>query len=108
MTEIKTRVKLPATAAAGEVVTIRALIAHRMESGFRKGADGQLVPRQIINRFSCDLNGVNVIDVALDTAISANPYFEFQARIDAAGIFNFTWYDDDSAVYSETAQIAIR
>jgi sulfur-oxidizing protein SoxZ len=78
-----------------------------MESGQRKGADGNLIPRKIINRFTCDLNGVNVIDVAIEPAVSTNPYFEFDAKVDAAGEFKFTWYDDDGSVYEDTKPIAI-
>ena len=68
--DAKPRVKVPKSAAAGEVVTIKALISHKMESGQRKDADGKLIPRSIINRFTCDLNGVNVIDVAIEPAVS--------------------------------------
>ncbi|WP_128514889.1 thiosulfate oxidation carrier complex protein SoxZ [Tabrizicola thermarum] len=105
--EVKPRVKTPKSAAAGEVVTIKALISHPMESGQRKGADGNLIPRRIINRFTCDLNGVNVIDVAIDPAVSTNPYFEFDAKVDAAGEFKFTWYDDDGSIYEDVKPIAI-
>ena len=105
--EVKPRVKVPKSAAAGDVVTIKALISHKMESGQRKGSDGNLIPRQIINRFTCDLNGVNVIDVALDPAVSTNPYLEFDAKVDAAGEFKFTWYDDDGSVYEDVKPIAI-
>jgi len=105
--DAKPRVKVPKSAAAGEVVTIKALISHKMESGQRKDADGKLIPRSIINRFTCDLNGVNVIDVAIDPAVSTNPYFEFDAKIDAAGEFKFTWYDDDGSVYEDVKPIAI-
>lgn len=105
--EVKPRVKVPKSAAVGEVVTIKALISHAMESGQRKGSDGNLIPRKIINRFTCDLNGVNVIDVAIDPAVSTNPYFEFDARVDAAGDFKFTWYDDDGSVYEDVKPIEI-
>lgn len=105
--DVKPRVKVPKTAAVGEVVTIKTLISHPMESGQRKGSDGNLIPRSIINRFTCDLNGVNVIDVALDPAISTNPYFEFDAKVDAAGDFKFTWYDDDGSVYEDTQAITV-
>ncbi|WP_444464212.1 thiosulfate oxidation carrier complex protein SoxZ [Rhodobacter capsulatus] len=103
--DAKPRVKVPKSAAAGEVVTIKALISHKMESGQRKDAEGKLIPRSIINRFSCDLNGANVIDVTIDPAVSTNPYFEFDARVDAAGEFKFTWFDDDGAVYTDTKSI---
>ena len=105
--DAKPRVKVPKTAAAGDVVTIKALISHEMESGQRKGEDGNLIPRKIINRFTCDFNGVNVIDVALDPAISTNPYIEFDAKVDAAGEFKFTWYDDDGSVYEDKKSIEI-
>lgn len=105
--DVKPRVKVPKSAAAGEVVTLKTLISHPMESGQRKNADGSVIPRSIINRFTCELNGVNVIDVTLEPAISTNPYIEFDAKVDAAGEFKFTWYDDDGSVYEDIKPIAI-
>jgi len=105
--DVKPRVKVPAQASAGEVVTIKTLISHPMESGQRKDNDGKLIPRSIINRFTCDLNGVNVIDMTLDPAISTNPYIEFDAKVDASGEFTFTWYDDDGSVYEDKKTIEV-
>jgi sulfur-oxidizing protein SoxZ len=104
---VKPRVKVPKSAAAGEAITIKTLISHKMESGQRKDDDGNVIPRSIINRFVCDFNGENVIDVTMEAAISTNPYFEFTATVPEAGEFNFTWYDDDGSVYEETKKIAI-
>jgi sulfur-oxidizing protein SoxZ len=104
---VKPRVKAPKTAAAGESVTIKTLISHKMESGQRKDSDGNKIPRSIINRFTVDFNGQNVIDVELAPAISTNPYFEFEALIPEAGDMKFTWYDDDGSVYEDTKSIAI-
>jgi len=101
------RVKVPKKAAAGDVITIKTLISHPMESGQRKDDDGNLIPRSIINRFTCDFNGQNVIDVTMEPAMSTNPYFEFDATVPEAGDFKFTWYDDDGSVYEETKSIAI-
>jgi sulfur-oxidizing protein SoxZ len=105
--DAKPRVKVPKSAAAGEVVVIKTLISHKMESGQRKDDDGNLIPRSIINRFTCDFNGQNVIDVKMEPAISTNPYFEFQATVPEAGEFKFTWYDDDGDVYEDAKSIAI-
>ena len=96
--DAKPRVKVPKSAAAGESVTIKTLISHNMESGQRKDKDGALIPRSIINRFTCDFNAENVIHVVLEPAISTNPYFEFDAKVPASGEFKFTWYDDDGSV----------
>ncbi|NRB17051.1 MAG: thiosulfate oxidation carrier complex protein SoxZ [Rhodobacteraceae bacterium] len=104
---VKPRVKVPKKAAAGDVVTIKTLISHKMESGQRKGDDGALIPRSIINRFTADFNGQNVIDVTIEPAVSTNPYFQFEALVPEAGEFKFTWYDDDGSVYETAKKIAI-
>ena len=105
--DVKPRVKVPKSAKAGEAVTIKTLISHTMESGQRKNDAGEVIPRSIINRFTCDFNGENVIDITLEPAISTNPYFQFDATVPAAGEFKFTWYDDDGSVYEDTKAIEI-
>ncbi|KEO56299.1 thiosulfate oxidation carrier complex protein SoxZ [Thioclava marina] len=107
MDGVKPRVKVPKKASAGESITIKTLISHPMESGQRKDKDGKVIPRQIINRFTCDFNGENVIDVTLEPAVSTNPYIEFDAKVPAAGEFKFTWYDDDGSVYEDTKSIEV-
>ncbi|MEM9523177.1 MAG: thiosulfate oxidation carrier complex protein SoxZ [Pseudomonadota bacterium] len=104
---VKPRVKVPKTVAAGDVITIKTLISHPMESGQRKDKEGNVIPRSIINRFTCDFNGTNVLDVKLDPAVSTNPYFQFEARVPEAGEVRFTWYDDDGSVYETRKSIAI-
>ncbi len=105
--DVKPRVKVPKSATAGEAITIKTLISHKMESGQRKDSDGNKIPRSIINRFTCEFNGEMVIDVTLEPAISTNPYFEFEATVPEAGDFKFTWYDDDGSVYEETKSISV-
>ncbi|MCR9088757.1 MAG: thiosulfate oxidation carrier complex protein SoxZ [Rhodobacteraceae bacterium] len=104
---VKPRVKVPKSAAAGETVTIKTLISHKMESGQRKDSDGNLIPRSIINRFHVTFNGQEVIDVTIEPAVSTNPYFEFEAVVPEAGEFAFTWYDDDGSVYETSNAVAI-
>ncbi|MEI4197875.1 thiosulfate oxidation carrier complex protein SoxZ [Roseovarius sp. E0-M6] len=104
---VRPRVKVPKTASAGEAITIKTLISHKMESGQRKDSDGNKIPRSIINRFTCDFNGENVIDVTLEPAISTNPFFEFEATVPETGEFQFTWYDDDGSVYETSKKISV-
>ena len=105
--DVKPRVKAPSKAAAGEVVNLKTLISHQMESGQRKNADGTTIPRSIINRFTCEFNGAMVIDVTMEPAISTNPYIEFDALVPEAGDFKFTWYDDDGSGYEDVKSVAI-
>lgn len=107
MDGVKPRVKTPKSAKPGEVVLIKTLISHPMESGQRKDPDGKVIPRQIINRFTAELNGQMIVDVAMEPGVSTNPYFEFEAKVDAAGEFKFTWYDDDGSVYEDVKKIEV-
>lgn len=104
---VKPRVRVPRSAAAGEIITIKTLISHPMETGQRRDSSGNTIPRSIINRFTTDFNGQNIIDVAMEPAISTNPFMEFLAVVPEAGTFTFTWYDDDGSVYTEEKEIAI-
>ncbi len=104
---VKPRVKVPKSAAAGDVITIKTLINHKMESGQRKDKQGNRIPRSIIHRFNCDFNGQNVIDITLEPAISTNPYIQFKAKVPESGEFVFTWYDDDGSVYEARKSITV-
>ncbi len=107
MDGVKPRVKVPKTAKAGEIVTIKTLISHPMESGQRKDKDGKPIPREIINRFTCSFEGQEVLEATLDPAISTNPYIEFDAKVDKSGTFTFTWYDDDGSTYEDKQKIEV-
>lgn len=107
MAESKPRVKVPKTAKAGEVITIKSLISHEMESGQRKDKDGKPIPRQIINKFTCEFNGKPVFTCDLDPAVSANPYLEFSAKVSESGKFKFTWVDDNGSVYETENEITV-
>ncbi len=107
MATAKPRVKVPKSASAGDVITIKTLISHKMESGQRKDKKGNVIPRKIINRFECTFNGATVFSCDIDPAISANPYFEFTAKVMEPGTFRFVWTDDDGAVYETEKTIAV-
>lgn len=108
MASSKPRVKVPKSAAAGDVITIKTLISHKMESGQRKGKDGKIIPRKIINKFEASFNGQPVFSTDIDPAVSANPYLEFTAKITEAGTFTFKWTDDDGTVYEASKDIALK
>lgn len=107
MADAKPRVRVPKTAAKGEIIEIKTLISHIMETGRRKGKDGNLIPRKIINKFEATFNGKPVFTADVHPAISANPYLAFFAKVDESGEFAFKWTDDDGSVYQTTAKIAV-
>jgi sulfur-oxidizing protein SoxZ len=103
----KPRLKVPKEARKGEVIEIKTLIAHVMESGQRKDKDGKPIPRKIINKFTCEFNGKPVFSAALEPAVAANPYLQFYAKVDESGTFKFIWTDDDGTVTTAEEKISV-
>jgi sulfur-oxidizing protein SoxZ len=103
----KPRLKVPKEAKKGEVIEIKTLIAHIMESGQRKDKDGKVIPRKIINKFTCEFNGKPVFSADLEPAIAANPYLQFFAQVNESGTFKFSWTDDDGAVVTAEEKITV-
>src|SRR5665809_84429 len=85
------RVLVPSAAAKGEVIQVKTIISHQMETGLRHDNQGQVIPRKIINRFVCRYGGEVVFSVDLHEAISANPFIEFYLRATQSGRLEFTW-----------------
>ena len=101
------RIKLPASAKVGEVIEIKTLVSHVMETGQRKDADGKAIPRNIINAFSAKFAGAEVFSAELHPGISANPYLSFFMKVPGPGEFEFTWVEDggNTIVDKETLNV---
>ena len=98
---------VPKTARRGEVIEIRALIAHPMETGYRPGSDGQTLPRDLIRRFTCRYDGEVVFAAELYAAVAANPYLAFTTVATASGSLEFVWEGDNGFAQTERAAITV-
>ena len=107
MTTPTPRVLLPGGATKGEVFQVRTVISHQMETGLRHDAQGQVIPRKIINRFVCRYGGVEVFSVDLHEAVSANPFIEFYLRATESGRLEFVWEEDGGGVYRLEHDLAV-
>lgn len=101
------RVRVPRSARAGEVVEIRTLAEHPMETGLRRDAAGQAVPRAMLSRLAVRLNGEQVFAADLRNGTSANPYHVFFVRIERASEFEFVWTDEAGRAARATARVAV-
>ena len=98
MAEVKPRIKLDKKQAKkGELVEVKALVQHIMETGQRRDANGNIVPRKILNKFVCTVNGKQVFAADFEPAVSANPYIQFKFKADESGDVVLTWTDDDGS-----------
>lgn len=88
------RIKIPDQAKPGELVEIRVLIRHPMETGFRYDNVGQSIPKNVINQVICSYNGNEVLRADYSSGIAANPYLRFYLRAETSGEIQVSWQDD--------------
>jgi len=100
-------INVPAKAKRGEVIEIKTLIAHPMETGFRVGLSGALIPRDIITSFVATYNGEEIFRAELFPAIAANPFVTFFTTATETGTIEFTWTGDNGFSASEQAPITV-
>ncbi len=104
----KARVKAPKKAKAGDVVTIKTLITHKMESGRRKDKKtGELIPRWIIDKFTAKFNGETFFSADWYGAVSANPYMSFSYKVEKSGEFEFIWNDEKGEVTVKKSKLTV-
>ncbi len=100
-------INAPKTARPGEIVEIKALILHPMETGFRPGANGKIIPRNIIERFVATWGGVEIFRMEFSPAIAANPFVSFFAVARESGTIVFRWTGDENFLVEEQVAVTV-
>lgn len=101
------RIKIPKTARPGEVIEIKTLATHAMETGNRKDAAGDPIPRDIIHTFTATFEGQDVFSANLGPGIAANPYIAFYLKLPGPGALELTWLDDAGTSTIETVPLNV-
>ena len=100
-------INVPARAKRGEVIELKTLISHPMESGYRVGPNGTRIPRDIIREFACTYNGEEIFRAELSPAIAANPFLSFCTIATESGTLAFRWTGDNGFAATATAAITV-
>ena len=100
-------INVPAKVKGGEIIEIKALIQHEMETGFRVGTSGNMIPRDIITDFVCKYNGQEIFRAELFPAVSANPFFAFSTIATESGTLTFEWSGDRGFSATESADVTV-
>ena len=103
----RTLINVPQKARRGEVIEIKTLLSHPMETGYRLDSTGAAIPRDIINRFVCVYNGDEIFRAELFPAIAANPFIAFFTTATESGEIVFSWTDDHGQTQTEIRQITV-
>ena len=107
MAATRALVRLPAIARPGEIIEVRVLLQHPMETGFRPGADGQTLPRNIITRVEARFEGALVFAADCFSAVAANPYISFPLRATSSGALTLSFTGDNGFAHSENARLTV-
>ncbi len=92
--------------AAGELVEVKVLMAHPMESGRRKDAAGELIPAHYIRTVEATCAERVVLTAQWGTAISANPFLGFKFKGGAKGDkVRITWVDSEGDSRSDETTV---
>jgi sulfur-oxidizing protein SoxZ len=100
-------INVPATAKRGEVIAIRTLMSHPMESGFRHTSTGERIARDIVTEFVATYNGEEIFRATLFPAVAANPFITFHTVATESGTIEFRWTGDNGYSATEQAKIAV-
>ena len=100
-------INVPPKAKRGDVIEIKTLISHVMETGFRPDSTGKPVPRDIITDFVCKYNGEEILRAELFPAISANPFLTFSTIATESGTLSFEWTGDNGFAATESVSITV-
>lgn len=103
----RTLINVPAKARRGEVIAIKTLISHIMETGFRHDNVGRPIPRDIITSLVCTYNGQEIFSATLYPAISANPFITFHTVATESGTIDFKWTGDNGFSAEASAKITV-
>ncbi len=100
-------INVPPRARRGEVIEIKTLISHPMETGHRRTQLGAVIPRDIVRRFVCTFNGTEVFRAELHPAIAANPFIVFSTIASESGTLQFHWTGDNGFSVTESVRIIV-
>jgi sulfur-oxidizing protein SoxZ len=100
-------INVPAKAKRGELVAIKTLVSHHMESGFRHTTTGERIPRDIVTSFVASYNGEEIFRADLHAAIAANPFLAFNTVATESGVIRFEWTGDNGFSLVEEAKITV-
>lgn len=90
------RVAAPERARVGEVIELKVMIQHAMESGYRRDAVGESIPRDLIKFFRCTFNGERIFEAEFHPGMAANPLLSFHMRATRSGTLKFEWLDQNN------------
>lgn len=94
----KAHISVPQQAKKGDIIPIKILIRHRMETGYRVDPKGRPIARDIVKRLEVRYAGAQIFAMDFTQGVAANPFVFFHTRAIETGDMVFEWQVQDGHV----------
>jgi len=101
------RLSIPENVAPGDIIELKAMIRHDMESGYRIDIRGENIPRNILTSFECRFDENIIFSADFHPGVSANPLIKFHMRAQKSGTLTFEWTEQTGNVFTKTAMLSV-
>lgn len=94
-------------AANGDIVEVKVLMRHDMETGQRKDASGKIMPAHFIQNLTAKCNDKVVLNAQFGPSVSKDPFLAFKFKGGAKGDkVSVTWMDNKGDTRTDEATIS--
>lgn len=101
------RISIPEKVNAGDIIELKAMIQHPMETGYRRDQKGKVIPQNIITSFRCSYDERTIFEATFLPGIAANPFLTFFVRATHTGTLVFRWTDQVGETWSEKRTLSV-
>ena len=106
MTIGEARIRVPDRISKGDLIRVNAIVAHPMDTGFFRTANGQPIPAFFIKDVAIAYGEAEVARFEWTSGISKDPVVSFTLKADREAPLTITWTDTKGGVYKQSANIA--
>jgi len=99
--------RIRATIEQGDVVDVKVLMRHVMETGQRKDASGQIIPGWYIETVEAKVADKQVFLALLGPAVSKDPFLNFKLKgsAKAGDTLTIVWKDNKGESRTDTVEV---
>jgi sulfur-oxidizing protein SoxZ len=99
------RIRIPDRIARGDLITVNAIVAHPMDTGFFRTADGQPIPAFFIKDVVVTYGGDQVARFEWTSGVSKDPIVSFTLKADKEAPLAIVWTDTKGGVYRQSVNV---
>jgi sulfur-oxidizing protein SoxZ len=99
------RIRVPDRVARGEQIVVNAIIAHPMDTGFFRDADGRPIPAYFIKDVVVTYGDHQIARFTWTSGISRDPIVSFTLKADREAPLTMIWTDNKGDVFKQSAEI---